>query len=52
MWMVPVSISTEKNPSEAVEEVLLEGKKTKVVLEGVSACTWVKLNPGTVGYYR
>ncbi|XP_045101162.1 puromycin-sensitive aminopeptidase-like isoform X2 [Portunus trituberculatus] len=52
MWMVPISISTEKNPSKVVEEVLLEGKTTKVVLDGISSCTWVKLNPGTVGYYR
>ncbi|XP_050738577.1 puromycin-sensitive aminopeptidase-like isoform X2 [Eriocheir sinensis] len=52
MWMVPISVSTEKNPSKVVAEVLLEGKSTSIVLDGVSACTWVKLNPGTVGYYR
>ncbi|KAG7156965.1 Puromycin-sensitive aminopeptidase-like 1, partial [Homarus americanus] len=51
-WMVPINISTEKNPSKAVQEVLLEGKTTQVVLEGISENTWVKLNPGTVGYYR
>ncbi|KAK8732636.1 hypothetical protein OTU49_006856 [Cherax quadricarinatus] len=52
LWMIPVSISTEKNPSKAIKEVLLEGKTTQVVLEGISENTWVKLNPGTVGYYR
>ncbi|XP_069970729.1 puromycin-sensitive aminopeptidase isoform X1 [Penaeus vannamei] len=51
-WMVPISISTEKKPSETVKEVLLDCKSTQVVLEGISADTWVKLNPGTVGYYR
>ncbi|XP_064113032.1 LOW QUALITY PROTEIN: puromycin-sensitive aminopeptidase-like [Macrobrachium nipponense] len=51
-WMVPISISTEKNPSKPIHEVLLDGKSTQVVLEGVSSDSWVKLNPGTIGYYR
>ncbi|KAK3888299.1 hypothetical protein Pcinc_007638 [Petrolisthes cinctipes] len=51
-WMVPISISTQEDPSKVAQELLLESRTMQVVLENVSESTWVKLNPGTVGYYR
>ena len=50
--MVPLSISTADSPNAPVKTIMLDSKKTQVVLNGVSANTWVKLNPGTIGVYR
>ncbi|XP_041987811.1 puromycin-sensitive aminopeptidase [Aricia agestis] len=52
LWMVPITISTQENPSKVALSIVLEKKTQEVVLENVSEESWVKLNPGTVGYYR
>lgn len=51
-WMVPISIATSANPSEAVQKVVLDKQSITVTLENVKPDQWVKLNPGTVGFYR
>ncbi|RWS04263.1 puromycin-sensitive aminopeptidase-like protein, partial [Leptotrombidium deliense] len=52
LWMVPISISTQSDPSKEAFKVLLESKNTEVVLNGVSANDWVKLNPNYISFYR
>jgi len=52
MWMVPLSFSTSRSPSEAIHKVILEAKTAEVRLESIDAQDWVKLNPGSVGFYR
>ncbi|RWS19936.1 puromycin-sensitive aminopeptidase-like isoform X2 [Leptotrombidium deliense] len=37
LWIVPISISTQSDPSKEAFKVLLESKNTEVVLNGVSA---------------
>ncbi|XP_053553656.1 puromycin-sensitive aminopeptidase [Bombina bombina] len=51
-WMVPISICTSEAPASAKLKVLLDKEEMTVVLEGVEPDQWVKLNPGTVGFYR
>uniref|UniRef100_A0A8C4QJV6 Aminopeptidase n=2 Tax=Eptatretus burgeri TaxID=7764 RepID=A0A8C4QJV6_EPTBU len=51
-WMVPITISTGDNPSEVRMTVLLEKQSTRVTIPGLQANQWVKLNSGTVGFYR
>lgn len=51
-WMVPISIATSANPSEAAVKVVLDAASTTVTVENVKPDQWVKLNPGTVGFYR
>lgn len=52
LWMVPIAISTQEQPSKVALSTVLEKRTQEVVLENVSEDSWVKLNPGTVGYYR
>ncbi|KAL0822477.1 hypothetical protein ABMA28_004534 [Loxostege sticticalis] len=52
LWMVPITISTQEQPSKVALSTVLEQRTQEVVLENVAETSWVKLNPGTVGYYR
>ncbi|ALC43653.1 Psa [Drosophila busckii] len=52
LWVVPISVSTSRNPTQIAKTFLLEKSSMEVVLDGVSADDWIKINPGTVGYYR
>ncbi|NP_001268818.1 puromycin-sensitive aminopeptidase-like isoform X1 [Bombyx mori] len=52
LWMVPISISTQEQPSKVALSMVLEKRTQEVVLKNVAQDSWIKLNPGTVGYYR
>ncbi|XP_077862985.1 puromycin-sensitive aminopeptidase isoform X1 [Saccoglossus kowalevskii] len=52
LWMVPISISTSADPNKAAVKIMLDKPSTTVTIENVSADQWIKLNPGTVGFYR
>lgn len=52
LWVVPISVSTSKNPKEIAKTFLLEKAAMEVTLDGVTENDWIKINPGTVGYYR
>nr|CAD7257222.1 unnamed protein product [Timema shepardi] len=52
LWMIPVTFSSSVSPSSVIQQTVLETKSAEVTLQGVSADEWVKVNPGTVGYYR
>ncbi|KAM9792467.1 puromycin-sensitive aminopeptidase-like [Neosynchiropus ocellatus] len=51
-WMVPISICTGDNPKSIKLKELLRRQEMTFTLREVSANQWVKLNPGTVGFYR
>uniref|UniRef100_A0A7N4NG19 Aminopeptidase n=1 Tax=Sarcophilus harrisii TaxID=9305 RepID=A0A7N4NG19_SARHA len=51
-WMVPITISTSDEPNEAKLKILMEKPEMTVVLKNVKPDQWVKLNLGTVGFYR
>ncbi|XP_017474998.1 PREDICTED: puromycin-sensitive aminopeptidase-like isoform X1 [Rhagoletis zephyria] len=51
-WVIPVTVSTSRDPSKIAKTFLLDKKTMEVVLDDVSADDWVKINPGTVGFYR
>ncbi|XP_040290867.1 puromycin-sensitive aminopeptidase [Bufo bufo] len=52
LWMVPISICTSESPASAKLRLLMDKPEMTVALEGVTSDQWVKLNPGTVGFYR
>lgn len=52
LWMIPITISTQEQPSKVAFSTVLEKQSQEVILENVAEDSWVKLNPGTVGYYR
>lgn len=49
-WMIPINISTAK--SENAYMTVLDKKEMEVLIEGVTDKDWIKINPGTIGYYR
>ncbi|XP_012990861.1 puromycin-sensitive aminopeptidase isoform X2 [Esox lucius] len=51
-WMVPVSICTSEDPGCTKLKVLLDSPETTITINNVSPDQWVKINPGTVGFYR
>uniref|UniRef100_A0A8C2YUH7 Aminopeptidase n=1 Tax=Chinchilla lanigera TaxID=34839 RepID=A0A8C2YUH7_CHILA len=51
-WMVPITISTSEDPSQAKLKILMDKPEMSVVLKNVKPDQWVKLNLGTVGFYR
>lgn len=51
-WMIPISVSTSLNPNELATSIVLKTKKTTISLPNVGPKDWIKINPGTVGFYR
>ncbi|XP_063740156.1 puromycin-sensitive aminopeptidase isoform X2 [Eleginops maclovinus] len=51
-WMVPISICTSEDPKCSKLKVLLDRPETTITLNGVPPDQWIKINPGTVGFYR
>ncbi|XP_061395551.1 puromycin-sensitive aminopeptidase isoform X1 [Musca vetustissima] len=52
IWVIPITVSTSKNPQSIAKTFLLNEKSMEVTLDDVSPEDWIKVNPGTVGYYR
>lgn len=52
LWMIPISISTSKNPSKEVVSTVLKTQTAEVVVPDVKPSEWIKINPGTIGFYR
>ncbi|KAF4012537.1 hypothetical protein G4228_002950 [Cervus hanglu yarkandensis] len=51
-WMVPITISTSEDSSHAKMKILMDKPEMNIVLKDVKPDQWVKLNLGTVGFYR
>merc|ERR1711881_14360 len=51
-WAIPISFSTSASPHHPVKTVLMEDKTIEVTIDNVPQDGWVKLNPGTYGFYR
>nr|XP_020641275.1 puromycin-sensitive aminopeptidase isoform X1 [Pogona vitticeps] len=52
LWMIPISICTSEDPTHAKIQVLMDKPELTLVLKDVKPEEWVKLNLGTVGFYR
>jgi len=50
LWMITINISTPK--SNNAYTTVLDKKEMEVLIEGVTDKDWIKINPGTIGYYR
>lgn len=51
-WMIPVAISTSEAPGSARMTLLMDVGVKTAELKNVKSEQWVKLNPGTLGFYR
>ncbi|CAH1959838.1 unnamed protein product [Acanthoscelides obtectus] len=52
LWMVPIGISTSKDLPEEVVNTMLKTKSADVVVPNVGPDDFIKVNPGTIGFYR
>jgi len=52
LWAVPINFSTSDNPNGVVKSFLLDTKSAEVTIDNVPEDGWVKVNPGTTGFYR
>ena len=52
LWMIPITISTALSPKVVTSQTLMDSKSIDLVVPNVPNDCWVKLNPGTVGFYR
>ncbi|CAG9771129.1 unnamed protein product [Ceutorhynchus assimilis] len=52
LWMIPISIATSKNPGKEVISTVLKEKITEIFVADVTETDWIKVNPGTIGFYR
>ncbi|VEN47672.1 unnamed protein product [Callosobruchus maculatus] len=52
LWMVPIGISTSKDPSKEVVNTVLKTRSAEVVVPDIGPEDWIKVNPGTIGFYR
>lgn len=50
--MVPIEFSTASAPSESVHAMVLSTRESNVFIDHVEATDWIKLNPGSFGFYR
>lgn len=50
--MIPVSVSTSKAPNEVAISVVMNETNKEIVLKNVGERDWIKINPGTIGFYR
>lgn len=52
VWIIPISISSSQNPNKTIFNGLLDAKTKEFTIKDVPKGTWLKLNPGTIGFYR
>lgn len=51
-WMVPITLTSGQNPDEILEKLILDQKTKEVELKNISKNTWIKINVGSIGFYR
>ncbi|XP_067208071.1 puromycin-sensitive aminopeptidase isoform X1 [Linepithema humile] len=51
-WLIPISVSSSQDPSKTVFDGILDAKTKEFAIEDVPEGTWLKINPGTIGFYR
>ncbi|XP_052892551.1 puromycin-sensitive aminopeptidase isoform X2 [Anopheles moucheti] len=50
LWLIPINVSTPSSVNAVT--TVLETANAEITVEGVGEQDWVKINPGTIGYYR
>lgn len=52
LWLIPLSFIKQSNPKEECSATILKERQCKISILDISPEEWIKLNPGTVGFYR
>ncbi|EGI68003.1 PREDICTED: puromycin-sensitive aminopeptidase [Acromyrmex echinatior] len=51
-WLIPISVSSSQDPKKTIFDGILDAKTKEFVIQNVPEGTWLKINPGTIGFYR
>ncbi|CAL8125162.1 unnamed protein product [Orchesella dallaii] len=51
-WVIPITFSTRHFPLSSVLDVVMDSKTMNVTINDVAKTDWIKINPGSVGYFR
>ncbi|XP_008208455.1 puromycin-sensitive aminopeptidase isoform X2 [Nasonia vitripennis] len=52
IWMIPITLSTAPNPEKVFKVIILDKKSKVIEIENVPKNAWIKVNVGTVGFFR
>ena len=52
LWMIPITVSTARNPTQTAISSIMSEKTKEITITNVAEGDWIKLNPGTIGFYR
>ncbi|XP_011304312.1 puromycin-sensitive aminopeptidase isoform X2 [Fopius arisanus] len=52
LWMIPVSVSTSKSPGKVAFNTVMSERSKEMVIKDAPEGVWIKVNPGTIGFYR
>ncbi|XP_051165800.1 puromycin-sensitive aminopeptidase [Leptopilina boulardi] len=52
LWSIPLRVSTAQNPDKLLDNILLSEETQQLVIKDVPKETWIKINTGTIGFYR
>lgn len=52
LWKIPITVSSASAPDKTIYSKIISEKSAELVIPGVPASDWIKLNVGTVGVYR
>uniref|UniRef100_A0AC35U8K4 Aminopeptidase n=1 Tax=Rhabditophanes sp. KR3021 TaxID=114890 RepID=A0AC35U8K4_9BILA len=52
VWNIPVFVSTASSKGQVMQKFLMTKPEETFTIDGVPESDWVKLNPGTIGFYR
>ncbi|KAF7994235.1 hypothetical protein HCN44_003325 [Aphidius gifuensis] len=52
LWMIPISVSTSKSPKDISLSTVMSEKTKEIIINNVDVNDWIKVNPGTIGFYR
>lgn len=51
-WIIPITLSSALNPEKVLKVITLDEKTKEVEITGVPREKWIKINAGTVGFFR
>jgi len=51
VWMIPITVATAGSSGEGVASTVLEKVSDQIEVQATPD-QWIKLNPGTIGFYR
>lgn len=52
LWVIPIQISSATSPDKEIFSSVMDEKRKEFVIKNISKNTWIKVNRGTIGYYR